>query len=97
MKKVKVLLSLSVLAGAMLLSSFSPKKAEKPQSAGILNYAWYTPTGEFVAWSTLVNAEIVSDANTDPTDGTLVIEGYTGGGEGEPPVGSPVYELYTHP
>jgi len=93
MKKFKSLLVLPLLGGVLLFSSFSPVKKK---SAAILNYAWYTPSGEFVAWSTLVNAEVVSDANTNPTGGTLVLEGYTSGGEGLPP-GTLVYELYTHP
>lgn len=93
MKKFRSLLILPVLGIVLLFSSFSPVQKK---SAAILNYAWYTPSGEFVAWSTLANAEIVTDASTDPTGGTLVLEGYTSGGEGLPP-GTLVYELYTHP
>jgi hypothetical protein len=93
MKKFKSLLVLPLLACCLLFSSFSPVQKK---SAAILNYAWYTPSGEFVAWSTLVNAEVVSDADTNPANGTLVLEGYTSGGEGLPP-GTLVYKLYTHP
>jgi len=59
MKKIKTLLSLPLFAGILLLSSFSPKQ---PTTAKILNYAWYTPAGQFVAWSTLANAEVVDTA-----------------------------------
>jgi hypothetical protein len=96
MKKTKALLSLSFLAlMVMLLSSFTPKQHHK--EAAIINYAWYNPAGQFIAWSTLANAEVVSDADTNPTNGTLVLIGYTDGGFGIPPVGSPVYRLYQHP
>jgi len=96
MKKTKALLSLSLLAVmVLLLSSFSPKQEPKADTA-IVNYAWYNPAGQFVAWSTLANAEIVSDADTNPTGGTLVLIGYTGGGPGLPPSGTLVYQLYTH-
>ena len=95
MKKFKLLLALTLVAGTLVTSSFKPK--EEPASTAILNYAWYTPDGQFVAWSTLVNAEFVTGGNTNPTGGTLISEGYTGGGEGESPVGTPVYKLYSHP
>jgi hypothetical protein len=96
MKKTKALLSLSFFAlMVMLLSSFSPKLEKK--EAAIVNYAWYDPAGQFIAWSTLPNAEIVSDADTNPTGGTLVLIGYTNGGFGITPTGDPVYRLYQHP
>ncbi|GAA3931509.1 hypothetical protein GCM10022209_27010 [Chitinophaga oryziterrae] len=79
----------------LLFSSFTPKQA--PKDAAIVNYAWYNPAGQFIAWSTLANAEIVSDATTDPTNGTLVAIGYSDGGPTVPPVGAPIYRLYTHP
>ena len=94
MKKIKTLLSLPLFAGILLLSSFSPKQ---PTTAKILNYAWYTPAGQFVAWSTLANAEVVSGDDTNPTNGTLDLEGFTGGGPGVPPSGTLVYKLYSHP
>jgi hypothetical protein len=97
MKKIKVLLSLPLLTGVLLLSSFSPNRGSKANATVIENYAWYTPSGEFVAWSTLVNSEIVTGDNTNPTGGTLALEGYTGGNEGEPPSGTLVYKLYSHP
>ena len=92
MKKITSLLAVPLLAGALLLSSFThgTKKA-------ILNYAWYTPAGQFVAWSTLANAEIVSGDDTNPTNGTLDLEGFTAGGPGQPPSGTLVYKLYSHP
>jgi len=96
MKKVKIILALPLLAGALLMSSFTAKKAPAKLSL-IENYAWYTPSGEFVAWSTLVNSEIVTGDNTNPTGGTLALEGYTGGNPGEPPSGTLVYKLYSHP
>ena len=96
MKTMKVLLSFSLITMALLFSSFTPAKEQKLQAA-IVNYAWYTPEGDFVAWSTLANAEIVSDATTDPTNGTLILEGYTNGGFGIVPTGAPVYKLYSHP
>lgn len=65
--------------------------------AVIINYAWYTPSGQFVAWSTLVNAEFVSGDDTNPANGTLNLLGYTGGGPGVPPSGTLVYKLYSHP
>jgi len=94
MKKIKVLLLMPLLAVVLLFSSFSPKQH---YSAAIQNYAWYTPSGQFVAWSTLVNAEIVSGDDTNPANGTLDLEGYTGGGPGVPPSGTLVYKLYAHP
>jgi len=94
MKKLKVLLSLPLLVGVLLLSSFSP---QKQQNAKILNYAWYTPSGQFVAWSTLINAEFVSGDDTNPSNGTLDLEGFTGGGAGVPPSGTLTYKLYSHP
>lgn len=95
MTQVKALLSFSLLAALLIFSSFT--LPSKQQDAAIVNYAWYSPSGQFVAWSTLANAEIVSDADTNPTNGTLVLEGYTGGGFGLPPTGAVVYRLYTHP
>jgi hypothetical protein len=97
MKKIKALLALPLVAAILMFSSFSPRQAQHASPAFIQNYAWYTPSGEFVAWSTLANAIIVSGDNTDPTGGTLALEGYTGGDEGEPPSGTLVYELYSHP
>jgi len=97
MRKIKVLLSVPLLACVLLLSSFSQKQHLKAGPALILNYAWYTPGGQFVAWSTLVNAEVVSDADTNPVGGTLILEGYTGGDAGLPPSGTLVYKLYSHP
>lgn len=94
MKKIKVLLLMPLLAAVLLFSSFSPKQH---YGAAIQNYAWYTPSGQFVAWSTLVNAEIVSGDDTNPANGTLDLEGYTGGGPGVPPSGTLVYKLYAHP
>jgi hypothetical protein len=97
MKNVKALVFLPLLfAGMLLLSSFSTTQTQKAGPA-IVNYAWYTPAGQFIAWSTLANAEIVSDADTNPVNGTLVAEGYTGGGPGLPPSGTLVYRLYSHP
>jgi len=96
MKQMKTLLALPLFAMLLLFSSFSPKQ-EQQVSPAIVNYAWYTPDGQFIAWSTLANAEIVSDANTNPTGGTLVALGYTSGGPGLPPSGTLVYQLYTHP
>ncbi|TWV96222.1 hypothetical protein [Chitinophaga pinensis] len=96
MKNLKALLSLPLFAMLLLFSSFSPTQEQKVQPA-IVNYAWYTPSGQFVAWSTLANAEIVSDADTNPVNGTLVALGYTDGGFGVPPSGTLVYQLYTHP
>lgn len=96
MKRTKALLSLSLLAVmVLLLSSFSLKQEQKTDTA-IVNYAWYNPAGQFVAWSTLANAEVVSDADTNPIGGTLVLNGYTNGGPGLPPSGTLVYQLYTH-
>lgn len=97
MKKIKALLTLSLLAAILCFSSFTPRQTQQKSTANIINYAWYTPSGEFVAWSTLVNAIIVSGDDTDPTGGTLALEGYTNGGEGIPPTGAPVYSLYSHP
>jgi len=96
MKNMKALLSLPLFTLLLLFSSFSPKQEPQVQAA-IVNYAWYTPSGQFVAWSTLANAEIVSDADTNPVNGTLVALGYTDGGFGVPPSGTLVYQLYTHP
>jgi hypothetical protein len=95
MRNLKILMSLPLFAMLLLFSSFTPKHESK--HAAITNYAWYDPAGQFVAWSTLANAEIVSDATTDPTNGTLVALGYTGGGPGLPPSGTLVYHLYSHP
>jgi hypothetical protein len=97
MKNVKALLFLPLLAGIFLLSAFSSTKQTQTVSPAIINYAWYTPSGQFVAWSTLVNAEVVSDADTNPVNGTLVALGYTDGGPGLPPSGTLVYHLYQHP
>ena len=94
MKKIKVLLLLPLLTVVLLLSSFSPTQ---PRNTKIQNYAWYTPSGQFVAWSTLINAEVVSGDDTNPVNGTLNLEGYTGGGPGLPPSGTLVYKLYSHP
>jgi hypothetical protein len=96
MKNMKALLSLPLFALLLLFSSFSPKQEPQVQPA-IVNYAWYSPSGQFVAWSTLANAEIVSNADTNPVNGTLVALGYTDGGFGVPPSGTLVYKLYTHP
>jgi len=96
MKNVKALLFFPLLAAIFLLSSFSAKQTQTARPA-IINYAWYTPSGQFVAWSTLANAEIVSDADTNPVNGTLVALGYTDGGPGLPPSGTLVYHLYQHP
>ena len=97
MKKIKVLLFLPLLAVVLLLSSFSPRQQQPAGSKLIINYAWYTPSGQFVAWSTLANALFVSGDNLDPTNGTLDIEGFTAGGPNEPPSGTLVYKLYSHP
>ena len=95
MKKIKIFLTLPLLAGVLLLSSFSPKQV---RNAGpFTNYAWYTPSGEFVAWSTLANAEVVSGDDTNPAGGTLDLEGFTNGGPGQPPSGNLVFSLYSHP
>ena len=94
MKKIKVLPLLLLLTVVLLLSSFSPVQ---PEITKIQNYAWYTPSGQFVAWSTLINAEVVSGDDTNPVNGTLNLEGYTGGGPGVPPSGTLVYKLYSHP
>ena len=96
MKKIKLLLALTLVAGAVSLSSFSYKPAHITHSA-IQNYAWYTPDGEFVAWSTLVNTLYVTGGDLDSVNGTLISEGYTAGGEGEPPSGTLVYKVYSHP
>lgn len=96
MKKIKTFLSLSLLCGILLLSSFSPRQQQE-RPAFIINYAWYTVAGQFVAWSTLVNAEVVSGDDTNPVNGTLNLQGYTGGGPGVPPSGTLVYKLYSHP
>ena len=92
MKRITSIFAAPLLAGLLLFSSFSPKEKKVIQ-----NYAWYTPAGQFVAWSTLVNAEIVSGDNTNPVNGTLDLEGFTGGGAGLPPSGTLVYKLYSHP
>ena len=102
MKTIKATLSCILLAATLLLSSFSPKQESSKQEsimhhAVIINYAWYTPSGQFVAWSTLVNAEFVSGDDTNPANGTLNLLGYTGGGPGVPPSGTLVYKLYSHP
>jgi hypothetical protein len=96
MKKFRALLSLSLVAAVLCFSSFTPTKQQHKNAALIRNYAWYTPSGQFIAWSTLVNAEFVSGDDTNPVGGTLDSEGYTGGGPGVPPVGAPVYLLYHH-
>ena len=95
MKKIKALISLPLLAAILLFGSFTPVKHNT--KAAIINYAWYTPDNEFIAWSTLVNAEVVTGADTNPNNGTLVAEGWTGGNPGLPPSGTLVYKLYTHP
>lgn len=94
MKKMKALFILPLLAGALLISSFSP--GQKQQNR-IQNYAWYTPSGSFVAWSTLAGALVVSGDDLDPTNGVLDLEGFTAGGAGQPPSGTLVYKLYAHP
>jgi len=94
MKKFRTLLILPLLAMTLLISSFSPRQK---QQASIQNYAWYTPAGQFVAWSTLANALVVSGDDLDPTNGVLDLEGYTGGGPSQPPSGTLVYKLYAHP
>jgi hypothetical protein len=96
MEKMKALLALPLFAMLLLFSSFTPPQ-EKIARPAIINYAWYTPSGQFVAWSTLANASVVSDADTNPVNGTLVANGYTGGGPGLPPSGTLVYQLYSHP
>jgi hypothetical protein len=100
MKNLKALLSFPLFAGMLILSSFSPKQDAPKQeiaSAAIQNLAWYTPAGVFVAWSTVANAEIVSGDDTNPVGGTLALLGYTNGGFGITPTGSPVSLLYSHP
>ena len=96
MKQIKGLILLPLLAAVLIFGSFITK-AEKNTKANILNYAWYTPDGQFVAWSTLVNAEVVTGGNTNPVNGTLISLGYTGGNPGQPPSGTLVYQLYSHP
>lgn len=96
MKKIKSLLALPLLVAAIALTSFSAKP--KANLAGpFTNYAWYTVDGQFVAWSTLVNTEVVTGGDTNPVNGTLISEGYTEGGPGEPPSGTLVYKIYSHP
>ena len=51
MKKIKSFAAVFLAAGVLLSSSFAPVKKKV-----IVNYAWYTPAGQFVAWSTLGNA-----------------------------------------
>jgi hypothetical protein len=98
MKKFKGLLCLSLLAVVLLLSSFSLKKKENAGRLPLLkNYAWYTPSGQFVAWSTLLNTEVVTGGDLNPANGTLISEGYTGGGPGQAPIGTVVYKIYSHP
>jgi len=97
MKKITLFLSLTLLCATVSLSSFSPKQQQQAQVVDLRNYAWYTPAGQFVAWSQLLNAEVVTDADTNPVNGTLVLEGYTEGGPNLPPSGTLVYKLYTHP
>jgi len=97
MKTIKATLSCILLAATLLVSAFSPKQELVRHSSAIINYAWYTPSGQFVAWSTLVNAEIVSGDDTNPVNGTLALLGYTGGDFGVPPSGTLVYKLYSHP
>ena len=97
MNTIKTSLSCILLTATLLLSAFSPKQKSVKHPAAILNYAWYTPAGQFVAWSTLVNAEVVSGDDTNPVNGTLNLLGYTGGDFGVPPSGTLVYKLYSHP
>ncbi|HLZ89818.1 MAG TPA: hypothetical protein VKQ52_21340 [Puia sp.] len=96
MKQIKGLILLPLLAAVLFFGSFVARP-EKNTKANILNYAWYTTDGQFVAWSTLANAEFVTGADTNPVNGTLVSLGYTGGDPGQPPSGTLVYRLYTHP
>lgn len=93
MKNVKALIMLPLIAGMFLLSSFTPAKKMSP---AIVNYAWYNTAGQFVAFSTLANAEFVTGDDTNSTGGTLDLLGYTGGGPGVPPSGTLVYQLYSH-
>lgn len=95
MKRTKALQFFSLFTLILLLSSFSPRQEQKVDTA-IVNYAWYSPAGQFIAWSTLGTASVVSDADTNPVGGTLVLLGYTNGGPGLPPSGTLVYQLYTH-
>jgi hypothetical protein len=97
MKKFKALLCLPLLSMVLLFSSFSSKTHQSAALPLIRNYAWYTPSGQFVAWSTLINTEVVTGGDLDPTNGTLISEGYTDGGPGESPVGAVVYKIYSHP
>ena len=96
MKKIKALILLPLLAAVLLFGSFVARP-EKNAMLNIRNYAWYTPDGQFVAWSTLVNAEFVTGGDTNPANGTLISLGYTGGDFGQPPSGTLVYKLYSHP
>lgn len=101
MRNMKTLLSLSLFTLVLMFCSFTPiKEVKQPatkSAAKIVNYAWYAPDGTFVAWSTLANALVVSDADLDPTNGTVVAYGWTGGGFGLPPSGTLVYTIYSHP
>lgn len=98
MRHTKALLSLSLFTMFLLFSTFTPvAKAVKQPEAKIANYAWYSPNGTFIAWSTLANALVVSDGDLNPTNGTAVAYGWTGGGFGVPPSGTLVYTIYTHP
>ena len=97
MKKFRGLLCLSLLTMVLLFSSFSPKTKPSGALPLIRNYAWYTPSGQFVAWSTLINTEVVTGGDLNPTNGTLISEGYTDGGPGQSPVGTVVYKIYSHP
>ena len=97
MKKINALIALPLIAAVLLFGSFTVKPETHGTKAAIINYAWYTPDNEFIAWSTLANAEVVTGGDTNPNNGTLVAEGWTGGGAGLPPSGTLVYKLYTHP
>ena len=97
MKKINALIALPLLAAVLFFGSFTARPVKSTTKAAILNYAWYTPDNEFIAWSTLVNAEVVTGGDTNPNNGTLVAEGWTGGDPGQPPSGTLVYKLYTHP
>jgi hypothetical protein len=91
MKSLKSLLFVALIAAATMFSSFTTQK-----SPAIVNYAWYTVDGQFVAFSTLANAEFVSGDTLDPNGGTLDLLGYTTGGFGVTPSGL-TYQLYSHP
>lgn len=101
MKKMRIFFLLPLLAGILLLTSFSSPSYQRHHQATkpafIQNYAWYTPDGQFVAWSTLANALVVSGDDLNPANGTLDLEGWTQGNFGVPPSGTLVYKLYRHP